>query len=583
MQPPNPFSDDMLRTILTPRTHNSEQFAYMSSLASVSRNFRNEVNSQIFDGDHMHDNFDKLIDAQVGLHAPATLRQRLIVCQNREDQVEVLRETRQCVADAYLDEVFLEDILSEMVLFLVPRDGTDEDIAYNHGLLREVMTENMLMNCPIMKQQCFCSHIMMAAKKFFYNNAIQRYVLQIIRHLLSPFAYDFLSDAGVDIILRIFDLFRGQMPIVLAGFKSLLLYSNNVGSITKLSATTRARVVSWVLQIQGQYSMSHLTHQIIIKKGTEILALFMVVPDYRENMVKNMLEQFATFLKMDPTRINMKIYLNVLCMATDQLVDTDRRWTTNIAKLITNSTLVNLLHDNQIVVMTDHEYVHQMLHILKNLATLKKRNTEMISSAFQKICFLLSTTIGQNEVAVDTLQMVQTLIAFVGNIRNLDGHSIVPNLQSQIVNMGIIPLLMARLIGYRNQNHQSNGHAALLSEIALLLYVLVIDNTKHQLMLIDSDAMNILLDVGILKSTQSASPVESRTLYLVCYLLNQNYQYVLARDKCFTTRPRQYPNQTRKTNFDKVLRAAVARPDAAAALCSMFSRCCGQYCAQPTY
>lgn len=582
MQAPHPFSGDNLRNILTPKTHNSEQFAYMSSLANVSHAFRDEVKSQTLDGDHMHDNFDKLIDAQVGLHAPETLRKRLTACQNREDQVEVLRETRQCVADAFLDEVFLEDILSEIVGLLMPQNGTEEDIAYNHGLLREVMTENMLMNCPIMKQQCFCCHIMMAAKRFFYNNAIQKYVLQIISDLLSPFAYDFLSDAGVDIILRILDLHRREMLIVLAGFKSLLLYSNNLGSITKLSAATRARVVSWILRIQGQYSMSHLTHQIIIKKGTEILALFMVVPDYRENFLENMLEQFATFLKMHPTRINMKIYLNVLCMATDHLVDTDRQLTTNIAELLTNSALVELLYDNQIVVMTDHEYVHQMLHILKNLATLDQRNENMILHASQKICFLLSATAGDNEVAVDTLQMVQTLIAFVGKIRNLDGNDVESELQRQTVQMGIIPLLMARLIGYRNQNHQSKEHAALLSEIALLLYVLVIGNTKHQLQLIDSDAMNILLDIGILKSTHTASPVESRTLYLVCYLLNQNYQYVLARDKFFTTRPRQYTNQSRRTNFDKVLRVAVDRPDAGAALRSMFSRCCGQYCAQPT-
>jgi len=582
MQQPNLLFSDNLVNILTPTTHNNEQFAYMSSLAGVCRAFRNEVNSQTRNGDYMHENFQKLIDAQASLHAPGTLRERLRTCETRENQVEVLRETRQCVADAYVNEVFVEDIVAEIVLMLVPPDGTDEEIAYNHELLREVMTENMRMDCQIMSQQCFFCHILMAAKKFFYNDAISKHALQIVTTLLSPFAYDFLSDAGVDIILRIIDRFRGHMSIVLAGFKSLLLYSNNLGSIAKLSATTRGKVVNLILQIQGQYGISHLIHQVIIKKGTEILALFIVVPDYSNDILDTMLVQFASFLKMQSTRDNMKIYLNVLCMATDQLVDNDRNLRGNVAKLLSESELVQLLLQNQLVVMTDHEYVHQMLHILKKLATLNKRNRPMILDASQKICFLLRSTGGETEVAVDTLKMVQTLIAFVGNIRNLDGNGIVPVLQSHIVEMGILPLIMARLIGYRNQDPLTFEHTALLSEMALLLYVLVIGNTKYQLQLINSDAMNILLDIGVLKSTQSASLVESRTLYLVCYLLNQNYQHVLARDKSFVMRLRQYSNPSVTTNFDNVLRVAVDQPDAGVALRSMFSRCCGQYCAQPT-
>ena len=231
------------------------------------------------------------------------------------------------------------------------------------------------------------------------------------------------------------------MSIVLAGFKSLLLYSNNLGSIAKLSATTRGKVVNLILQIQGQYGISHLMHQVIIKKGTEILALFIVVPDYSNDILDTMLVQFASFLKMQSTRDNMKIYLNVLCMATDQLVDNDRNLRGNVAKLLSESELVQLLLQNQLVVMTDHEYVHQMLHILKKLATLNKRNRPIILDASRKICFLLRSTGGETEVAVDTLKMVQTLIAFVGKIRNLDGNDVESELQRQTVQMGIIPLM----------------------------------------------------------------------------------------------------------------------------------------------
>jgi len=187
MQQPNLLFSDNLVNILTPTTHNSEQFAYMSSLAGVCRAFRNEVNSQTRNGDYMHENFQKLIDAQASLHAPGTLRERLRTCETRENQVEVLRETRQCVADAYVDEVFVEDIVAEIVLMLVPPDGTDEEIAYNHELLREVMTENMRMDCQIMSQQCFFCHILMAAKKFFYNDAISKHALQIVTTLLTTF------------------------------------------------------------------------------------------------------------------------------------------------------------------------------------------------------------------------------------------------------------------------------------------------------------------------------------------------------------------------------------------------------------
>ena len=581
-RPPSLLFSDNLANILTPKTHNSEQYAYMTSLAGVCRAFRDEVNSQTRNGNFIHPNFQEVIDAQADLHAPGTLRARILACGTREDQVEVLRETRQCIADGYLDEGFVQDIVAEIVLMLTQPDGSDEDIAYSHELLREVMTENMRMDCPIMQQQCFFCHILMAVKVFVHNETIAMNSLQIIVALLSPFAYDFLSDAGVGIILRVLDQFRGNIAVVFAGFKALLLYSNNLDSVAKLQRTTRHKAVNLILQIQGQYGFHYLHHQVNAKKGTEILALLIVVPDYRNDILEEMLVQFERYQVAHPTRENAMIHLNVLCMATDQLVDSDRNFGGDFPQMLQNSKILDLFPRNEFCAMTDHMYIHQMLHILKNLATLGVRHPPMIFRNSTKIYNMLLNGWDEAETPVDTLKMVQALIAFVGKIRNLEGGGVKQEIQATIVRMGIIPLIMERLARYRNQDRITPEHRALLAEMALLLYVLVLGNASHQKQLIESNGMNILLDIGVLKSTQSASQVESRTLYLVCYLLSQNYQHVLARDRHFVSRERQYSGGAVTTNFDRVLRVAVGRPNASAALRSMFSICCDQYCAQPT-
>ena len=585
---------DFLHSILETTNPNSERFAYLSSLSRTCRAFKKEVDSQTLEDGEINEVYGEVLDRQSNLHAPGTLRARINSCASFADKVAVLQQTRQCIADAFLHRAFVQDTLGELVLMTTRFNGPDEEKDENYALVRRVMIEPMRADCLIMEQQCFLCHILLAAKLFEDNKEISQYALQLISSLLVASDFDLLGDVGVKIILKLIVANRRDAPTVLAGFRCLLLYSENLEGITKLLRTTRHNVVILVDMIQKQYGFANLSSMVNLKKGTEVLALFLVVPDYGNALLSTILERMANNIISDPTRDNLKICLRVLCMATNLMVDSDRALNGEFGNLLFPSRLLAIILENKKVTTTWHEYIHQVLNILKNLTSLKNlaslqnlapldnMSQRMILDATWKICDMLKQQTGALENPVDTLKMIQTLIVFLGTIRTIDGGGGIRSFfQNEFLEMDIIPLIMHRLLQYRNPGSFAPHHEPLVAELVLFLYVLVVTNKRAQIELIKNEAMNILFDIAILKRTGFATTLETRSLYLVCYLLHNNYDYVVMKDEYFTRAQRQYSGSHINTTFDQALEDAVKRPNSLPALGTLFDLCRQHYHSKP--